>query len=67
MSMGAWIGWLPQRRDLLATDIGHAMVRMQHAVFADRGGLTSAAGQPLGDLLAGLRLVVARRRGHGWR
>jgi hypothetical protein len=40
---------------------------MQHAVFADRGGLTSAAGQPLGDLLAGLRLVVARRRGHGWR
>jgi hypothetical protein len=42
---GSWTGWLPQARDLLATDIGHAMVRMQHAVFADRDGLTSAAGQ----------------------
>jgi hypothetical protein len=40
------LDWLAtSARDLLATDIGHAMVRMQHAVFADRDGLTSAAGQ----------------------
>jgi hypothetical protein len=49
-------------RDLVTTDIGHARVRMQRAVFADRDGATSAAGQPLRDLLE----AVARRSGHGW-
>jgi hypothetical protein len=40
------LDWLAtSARDLLTPDIGHAMVRMQHAVFADRDGATSAAGQ----------------------
>jgi hypothetical protein len=47
-------------RDLLTTDIGHAMVRMQRAVFAERDGATRVAVQPLRDLLEYLRLAVAR-------
>lgn len=40
------LDWLAtSARDLLTPDIGHAMVRMQHADFADRDGATRAAGQ----------------------
>lgn len=35
----------PQPGALLTTDTGHAMVRMQRAVFVDRDGATGTAGQ----------------------